>query len=190
MSTTSPIDLRRARVTLGSTLLATALTACVVSPPAVEAPPPPGGLYAMPGDLGQARSPDSIDSRRAPELAEAALFLLNPERPGGPDYAGAARMCLLAVEVAVPNVETDLRSSCFRLAARSALRSGDSQLYIQAVDRWDAVATRVERSAGEFAIHAAIRDRLQGEPASAVPADPLLRRLLETGAQPSQVSAQ
>ena len=167
----------RIRLTLGLPLLAL-LVGCVPPPPAVGAPGPPGGLYPMPGDLGLARSPDRIDPQRAAELAEAALFLLNPERSGGPDYAGAARMCLMAVEVAVPGIEDDLESSCYRVAARSALRSGDAQLYVEAVDRWATVASPVERSAGEFAIHAAIRNRLQGAASTSLPSDPLLRRLL------------
>jgi len=167
---------RAARVLVGVCGL---LCACVPVAPAVEAPPPPGGLYAMPGDLALARSPDRVRPDHAAELAEAALSLLNPERAGGPDYAGAARMCLMATEVAVPGVEADLLASCHRVAARSALRSGDVELYLEAVDRWDAVATRVERSAGEFAVHAAIRDRLRGD-ASVPLQDPLLRRVLGT----------
>ncbi len=124
----------------------------------------PSGLYAMPTDLSRALPPDEADPTRAAELAESALFLLNPDRAGGPDYLGAARMCLLAVEVADPGIERDLRRACERVAARSALRSGDRETYIEAVNRWERNATRSESVAGELAIHLAIRDRLSGRP--------------------------
>ncbi len=123
---------------------------------------PPSGLYAMPTDLSRALPPSAADPTRAAELAESALFLLNPERPGGPDYLGAARMCLLAVEVADLRMEQDLRRACERVAARSALRSGDRDTYIEAVNRWERSAPRSESVAGELAIHLAIRDRLNG----------------------------
>jgi len=174
----------------GAGALSVLVLACTPGQPSVAARPP-GGLYAMPADLALARSPDRVNAARAAELAEAALFLLNPERPGGPDYAGAARMCLMASDAAVPGVESDLRASCHRVAARSALRSGDKALYIQAVDRWDEVATAIDRSAGEFLVHAAIRDRLRGETGAAVVSDPLLRRVLQPStAEPTQENAQ
>ncbi len=122
----------------------------------------PSGLYAMPSDLSRALPPSEADPTRAAELAESALFLLNPERAGGPDYMGAARMCLLAVEVADPGIERDLQRACERVAARSALRSGDRETYIEAVNRWQRNAPRSESVAGELAIHLAIRDRLSG----------------------------
>jgi len=168
------------RLTFSFSLAAAlAMTACAgVKPPAVEARPPSGALHTMPTDLSLARSPDTVNPESAAELAEAALNLLNPLRTGGPDYAGAARMCLMAVDAAVSEVEADLRSSCHRVAARSALRSGDTALYLEAVDRWDTVATKVEHSAGEFLIHAAIRDRLREEGELPAVSDPLLRRVL------------
>ncbi len=174
---TKPKQLLLPSLTLMATL---GVTACASSsPPAVEARPASGALHTMPTDLALARSPDAIDPESAAELAEAALHLLNPLRTGGPDYAGAARMCLMAVDVAAKGIESDLRSSCYRVAARSALRSGDTALYLEAIDRWDAVATQVERSAGEFLVHAAIRDRLRGESELPAISDPLLRRVLE-----------
>ena len=127
----------------------------------------PGGptteLYPMPSDLAQALSPAEADPARPGELAEAALSLLDSERAGGPDYAGAARMCLLAVEMADPREERELRSACQRVAARSALRSGDRELYMEAVSSWEREAPRPERTAGELVVHMAIRDRLRGD---------------------------
>jgi len=157
-----------------------ALACAPIKPPEVAARPPTGALHAMPSELGLARSPDAVDPNNAAELAEASLHLLDPERTGGPDYAGAARMCLMAVDVAVEGIESDLRSGCLRVAARSALRSGDTGLYLESVDRWDALATNVERSAGEFLVHAAIRDRLRGKPEIPLVADPMLRRVLDS----------
>ncbi len=148
---------RRNRVrTLALAWLAVLSTACATTNAG------PGGLYAMPSDLSRALPPGEADPTRAAELAESALFLLSPERPGGPDYLGAARMCLLAVEVADPEIERDLRRACERVAARSALRSGDRETYLEAVSRWERGAPRNERVAGELAIHLAIRDRLSG----------------------------
>lgn len=120
------------------------------------------GLYSMPADLGRALPPGAADPGNPGELAEAALHLLHPERPGGPDYLGAARLCLLAAEVADSRVERDLQRACYRVAARAALRAGDRELYLDAVQRWDRSAPRHERAAGELAIHLAIRDRLSG----------------------------
>ena len=93
----------------------------------------PGGptteLHAMPSELARAISPAGADPARPGELAEAALSLLDSERAGGPDYAGAARMCLLAVEISDPREERALRRACQRVAARRALRSGDRELH-------------------------------------------------------------
>jgi hypothetical protein len=119
-------------------------------------------LYSMPADLGRALPPGAVEPGSPAELAEAALHLLYRERPGGPDYLGAARLCLLAAEAADPRVERDLQRACYRVAARSALRAGDRELYLEAVQRWDHSAPRHERAAGELAIHLAIRDRLSG----------------------------
>jgi hypothetical protein len=138
-----------------------------------------GKLYAMPADLGQALSPEEADPRRAAELAEAALHQLDPEQPGGPDYEGAARTCLLATEVADPRVERPLERACYRVAARSALRSGNRELYIEVVRRWEEFEPRRMRQLGELALHRALRDRLQGRPAKPqrrIPPD--IRRLL------------
>ena len=149
---------RKDRVwSLGCAWLALALAACATTRAT------PTGLYAMPADLSRALSPSEADPSRAAELAESALYLLNPEQPAGPDYLGAARMCLLASEVADSDVERDLRRACQRVAARSALRSGDRDTYIEAVDRWERDAPRNEHVAGELAIHLAIRDRLRGQ---------------------------
>jgi hypothetical protein len=82
-------------------LLAAACT-IIFAACATSAARPPTQLYAMPTDLGEAMAPEEADPTRAAELAESALYLLDPERPGGPDYLGAARMCLLATEVAKP----------------------------------------------------------------------------------------
>lgn len=138
-----------------------------------------GKLYAMPADLGQALSPEQADPRRAAELAEAALHQLDPEQPGGPDYEGAARTCLLATEVADPRIERPLERACYRVAARSALRSGNRELYIEVVRRWEEFEPRRTRQLGELALHRALRDRLQGRPANPqrrIP--PEIRRLL------------
>ena len=92
---------------------------------------PAPGLYSMPSDPAKALSPEDADPSRPGELAEAALHLLDRERSGGPDYAGAARMCLLAGDVADPRVERDLRRACQRLAARSVrgIESSTSRLW-------------------------------------------------------------
>jgi len=137
----------------------------------------PTVVHTMPSDPAFAMGPSEARPTRPAELAEGALNLLNPERPGGPDYVGAARLCLLAAEAADSKVEKDLQRSCFRLAARSALRSGDRDLYLQAVDTWVDCAPRNERAAGELAIHMALRDRLRGVP-SGVRLAPDVRRLL------------
>ncbi len=136
-------------------------------------------LYPMPSDFSRALSPADANPERPAELAESALHLLDPQRPGGPDYAGAARMCLLALEVAKSGVESELRRACQRVAARSALRSGDRELYIESVTLWERDAPRSERAAGELSVHLAIRDRLCEDPSASpgrIPRD--LRRLL------------
>lgn len=135
-------------------------------------------FHHMPSDLSRALSPVQADPTRPGQLAEAALHLLDLERPEGPDYAGAARMCLLASDVADPHVERELRRACHRVAARSALRSGDRDLYVEAVSRWEQSASRTELATGELAVHLAIRDRLDGQPIppGRTPRD--LRRLL------------
>ena len=138
----------------------------------------PTGLYAMPSDPAQALAPADADPGSAAELAEGALHLLRPDLPGGPDYLGAARMCLLAVEVADPVVERDLIRSCHRVAARSALRSGDREVYVKAVDRWEEHAPRNERAAGELAIHLTIRDRLNERVVAGARIPPAVRRLM------------
>ncbi len=138
----------------------------------------PTGLYAMPSDPALALAPADADPDSAAELAEGALYLLRPDLPGGPDYLGAARMCLLAVEVADPAVELDLVRACHRVAARSALRSGDREVYVQAVDRWEAFAPRNERAAGELAIHVTIRDRLNERVVAGARIPPAVRRLM------------
>lgn len=120
------------------------------------------GLHAMPIDLARAMPPGAADPDVAAELAEAALHLLYTDRPGGPDYAGAARLCLIAAEVADPHVEAKLQMACYRTAARSALRAGERRLYSEAVERWTLAAPRHERATGELAAHLAIRDRLNG----------------------------
>jgi hypothetical protein len=150
------------------------LAACATSRGPYE-----GELYAMPGDLDAAMAPEEADPTRAAELAESALYLLDPERAGGPDYLGAARMCLLATEVAEPRIEEDLVAACFRLAARSALRSGDRELYIEAVNAWEDSAPRSQRRVGELAVHRSIRDRLSGgRPRFDRRLPPELRRLI------------
>lgn len=136
-------------------------------------------VYSMPADLARARPPADADPTSAAELAEGALHLLNPERPGGPDYAGAARLCLLSVEVALLPAERQLQRACHRVAARSALHSGDRDVYLEAVDSWERRAPRNERAAGELALHLAIRDRLDARATgmhARIPAE--LRRLL------------
>jgi len=166
----NPKDRMRA---LGLTWLALLIAGCATTNVG------PSGLYAMPSDLGRALPPSEADPMRAVELAESALFLLNPERPGGPDYLGTARLCLLAVEVADPEMEVELQRACQRVAARSALRSGDRQAYIEAVSRWERTAPRNESAAGELAIHLAIRDRLSGfEPRGNARIPPEVRRLI------------
>lgn len=132
----------------------------------------------MPGDPAQARSPDALRTDRAAELAEGALHLLDPQRSGGPDYAAAARLSLMAAELAGSPGEAELRVACFRTAARSALRSGDTALYIDAVERWERASSRADRVAGELAVHGAIRARLQGQTPAVEPNDPLLKQLL------------
>jgi hypothetical protein len=119
------------------------------------------GLYAMPEDPARAMPPADADPSSAAELAEGALHLLNPARAGGPDFEGAARLCLLSAEMARLPTERQLRRSCYRVAARSALRSGEREIYLEAVDRWERSSARNERAAGELAIHLAIRDRLE-----------------------------
>ena len=164
--------------TLPFRTLALALFAMVIGACA-SARGPGTELYPMPADLGRAMSPAEADPGRPAELAEAALHLLNPERAGGPDYAGAARMCLLAIDAAEPFGERELRRACHRTAARSALRSGDRELYREAVNRWEREAPRSERAAGELSVHLAIRDRLEGEsPGSPGRIPRALRRLL------------
>ena len=147
------------------------LAACATVPPASE-------LYSMPSDPSKAISPEDADPSLPGELAEAALHLLDPQRSGGPDYAGAARMCLLASEVADPRIERRLRRACQRLATRSALRAGDRELYIKAVGAWERESSRSERAAGELSVHLAVRDRLCGQmtKSARIPRD--LRRLL------------
>ena len=166
---------RRSGAALWGLLLVLGIAACATVPAAPNA----SGLYAMPEDPADAISPSQADPDDAGQLAESALYLLNPGRPGGPDYLGAARMCLLAAEMADPEIETDLERACYRVAARSALRSGDRTTYIEAVDRWDVRASRSERTAGELAIHLAIRDRLENEPRGrGVRVPPAVRRLI------------
>jgi hypothetical protein len=119
-------------------------------------------LYVMPTDLGTALEPRRADPASPAQLAESALYLLNPDQAGGPDYLGAARICLLAAEVADPEVERDLRHACYRVAARSALRAGDRELYLEAVELWEGESSRVERESGELRIHRTMRDELRG----------------------------
>ncbi len=153
-------------------LLPALFLACATSPNV------PTGLYAMPSDPALAIAPADADPDSAPQLAEGALHLLDRSRPAGPDYLGAARMCLLAVEVADPDVERDLVRACYRVAARSALRSGDRETYVEAVDRWEEDAPRNERAAGELAIHLTIRDRLNERSVSSARIPPQVRRLV------------
>jgi hypothetical protein len=139
----------------------------------------------MPGSPAQARASDALRSDRAAELAEGALNLLDPQRPGGPDYATAARLSLTAADLATSATEAELRVACFRTAARSALRSGDTALYIDAVERWERASSKAERIAGELAVHAAIRARLQGQAPPFEPNDPLLKELLAGAPAPA-----
>jgi hypothetical protein len=154
------------------------LAACARPAPSVSTAPPTDGVFQMPQGPSTARSPDEIRADRPAELAEAALHLVNPERPGGADYTAAARLALLATEQADPRGERDLLISCFRFAARSALRAGDAELYLQIVDRWDQAANEVERVSGELAVHTSIRDRLRGAAPATLPSDVLLQRML------------
>ena len=136
-------------------------------------------VYSMPADLVRAMPPADADPASAAELAEGALYLLNRERPGGPDHAGAARLCLLSAEVARLPAERQLQRACHRVAARSALHSGDREVYLEAVESWERRAPRNERAAGELALHLAIRDRLDQRATGTrarIPAE--LRRLL------------
>lgn len=144
--------MRSARLLRIALLLALAPAGCATQP----------HIYSMPSDPARALSPAEADPSSAAELAEGALHLLNPDRPGGPDYQGAARLCLLSAEVARLPEERKLRRSCHRVAARSALRSGDREIYLEAVNRWERSAPRNERAAGELAVHLSIRDRLTG----------------------------
>ena len=144
-----------ARAGLAATLIFLGV-ACVTSPRAREST-----LHRMP-TLSEALEPHLADPSNAAELAEGALHLLDPARPGGPDYTASARMCLRTAEAADLRVERELRDACLRLAARSALRSGDRELYVEVVDCWEAKARSHERESGELAVHRAIRDRLQG----------------------------
>lgn len=169
------------RGTLTLVLLALVVTllasACATTQPTV--------LYAMPEDPDRAIAPRDADPYHAGELAEGALHLLDPDLPGGPDYAGAARMCLVAADTAHPVSERGLRMACYRLAARSALRAADRSLYVEAVGLWDDHASRAERTSGELAIHMAIRDRLRGEePGRRIPAE--LARLLPAAREPGE----
>lgn len=122
----------------------------------------PTVLYPMPDSPAEALAPQDADPTNPAEIAEGALYLLDPDRPGGPDYLGAARMCLMAAEIAHPEAERELARACYRVAARSALRSGDREMYFQAVGTWEEAASRTQRDSGELALHRAIRDRLQG----------------------------
>lgn len=176
-------------VRLSALLACLSTAACAPLTPPVSSVGPTEATYRMPASPGQARSPDALSPDRAAELAEGALNLLDPQRPGGPDYAAAARLSLLAADLATSPTEAELRTACFRTAARSALRSGDTALYIDAVERWERASSRPERVAGELAVHGAIRARLQGQVAAVEPNDPLLKQLLDT-APPGPVSAQ
>ena len=163
------------RISTSGLLLALALgvSACATSPKADRT------VYSMPADMTRALPPADADPDSAAQLAEGALHLLNPARPGGPDYGAAARLCLLSAEVARMPTERQLQRSCYRVAARSALRSGDREIYLEAVESWERTAPRNERSAGELALHLAIRDRLDDrETGSGARVPPELRRLL------------
>ena len=145
---------------LGFLLLAAMLSSvsCATSGPS-DSPLEP---YSMPATAGAARPTSAADPASAAELAEGALALLAPERARGPDYLGAAQLCLLAAEVADPQSERTLALACLRLAVRSALKAGQRQTYLRAVDAWDAMASTHEGVAGELRLHLAIRDRLRG----------------------------
>lgn len=130
----------------------------------------PTAVHTMPSDLSRALPPAAADPDKPAELAEAALHLLHRDRPGGPDYAGAARLCLMAADSADDVVERDLKLACYRVAARSALRVGERDIYLEAVNGWARRAPRHESATGELAIHIAIRDRLSGsEPGTRIP---------------------
>lgn len=153
--------------------LALGISACATAEPVDRT------VYSMPADMTRALPPADANPDSAAELAEGALHLLNPARPGGPDYSAAARMCLLSAEVARLPTERHLQRSCYRVAARSALRSGDRDMYLEAIERWERTAPRNERTAGELALHLAIRDRLdERETGSGARVPPELRRLL------------
>jgi hypothetical protein len=170
---TIPLHRWRTLALTGAVLLG---SACAT----VEAP----RRYAMPADLSRARTPEQAAPDSAAELAEAALGLLDPARPGGADLAGAAQLCLLASEVADPQIERELRRACFRTSARSALRSGDRDLYTDVVARWEEAASRSELVAGELVVHRAIRDRLVGNPSSSRVPPELRSWLREAEARP------
>ena len=178
----TPHPSRPARMSAGLLLaVAVAISACATAPKADRT------VYSMPGDMTRALPPADADPDSAAELAEGALHLLNPARPGGPDYAAAARVCLLSAEVARLPTERELQRSCYRVAARSALRSGDREIYLEAVDRWERTAPRNERAAGELALHLAIRDRLDArETGSGARVPRELRRLLPRIAERDQ----
>ena len=153
---------QNAPITARPTLWAGALALLLAAACATQGPPP-RTLYSMPSDPSLAISPSQADPNSAPELAEAALSLLDPSRAGGPDYNGAARLCLMAADVAYLPTERTLQRACFRVAAGSALRAGDRDMYQEAVRSWAAVAPLNERAAGELSLHLAISDRLNGE---------------------------
>jgi hypothetical protein len=178
--------LRSASVVFASAL---SVTACAPVTPPVSQGPATQSSYRMPPAASAARAPDALRTDRAAELAEGALYLLDPARPGGPDYAGSVRLSLMAAELASSPAESDLRLACHRAAARAALRSGDSKLYIEAVDRWESASGRAERAAGELAIHTAIRARLKGQPLPVEPNDPRLRELLGIAPVPEAAAA-
>lgn len=134
-------------------------------------------VHTMPADPALAMTPGEADPESAAELAEAALHLLNAERAGGPDYVGAARLCLLSAKAAVLPTERELQRSCLATAARSSLRAGNRDMYLEAVDCWEDVSHPHERAAGELSIHLSIRDELRGNPDGPNRA-PGLRRLL------------
>ena len=165
--------------------LACVASACAPLNPPVSSGAPSEASYRMPSSPAQARAADALRSDRAAELAEGALNLLDPQRPGGPDYATAARLSLTAADLATSASEAELRVACFRTAARSALRSGDTALYIDAVERWERASSKAERIAGELAVHASIRARLQGQAPEFEPSDPLLKQLLVGGPAPA-----
>ena len=134
-------------------------------------------VHTMPSDPALAMAPGEADPNSAAELAEAALHLLNLERAGGPDFGGAARLCLLSAKAAVLPAERELQRTCLATAARSALRAGDRDTYLEAVECWEDVSHPHERAAGELSIHLSIRDQLRGDPGNPRRA-PALDRLL------------